>query len=1666
LEQTILLFYCKCSKNEVKRSQLEKKMAVTRINNNQVTDAAAGNTLVGINAGTKLQPYSITATKIANNLTYGSDLTITGNLTVQGTTTNVDTVNTLIKDPLITLADGQTSGTPTLDIGTIGLRGSQQSAVLAWQESSKEFVTALSSTTVSNTTFTLSAYANLHSGNTIVQGTTSLVGNIIGAVNATATITGGNLATPGTASAGGNITGANILTGGLVSATGSLTGGNIFTAGNVSATGNVTGGNIIAGNAVVGNISLSGDINVANINATGYTSVTGNVTGGNIRTAGQVSAAGTATLGAVNTGGAVSATGNVTGGNVLTGGLISATATITGGNLATGGTASATGNITGGNVLTGGQVSATGNITAGNIINNGLTTTTGNITGGNLLTGGLISATGSSTAGSYNTGGTVSATGTITGGNLATGGTASATGTITGGNLATGGTASATGNITSGAGFLGVFASVSGNVTGGNVRTNTIDSTSLANTTLTINAATISLNPTGNVGMNSRYINNLADPVADQDAATKFYVDSVAQGLDPKASVVLATTANIAPYTYNNGTAGVGATITLTSTGNLTLDGSVVTVNSRVLIKNEVGAFVNNTTQSAAFNGIYVVTTAGAPGVAAVLTRAADMNVWAEVPNAFTFVETGATLADTGWVCTANQTGTMGTTQITWTQFSGAGSYTAGNALSLTGTQFNVQYDTSASGTIGINGSNQLYIPAGAVLTTPNIGAATGTSVSVTGTVTAATHNGTTFSASGNITAGNIINNGITTVTGNITGGNILTGGLISATSTITGGNLATGGTASAGGNITGANLLTGGLISATATITGGNIATGGTVSATGNGTFGNISTAGSFSVASISATGNITGGNLLTSGVTSAGGNVTGANILTGGLISATATITGGNLATGGTASATGTITGGNIATGGTASATGNITGGNILTGGLISAASTITSGANITGANILTGGIVSATANITGGNVLTGGLVSATGSGTFANIVITGNSVNMLNPGGTIQVNGAGANTNFSVSGTGANVFFVNATTNSVSFGSSAQTTNAIAAFNTTTSILIPAGTQTQRPGTGVTGMMRFNSTTNSLEIYNNTAWIGVGSTVFTVITDQQFSGDNSTTAFTLANSSTTAATIVSINGVLQIPVSAYAVSGTTLTFTEAPATGDLIDVRALTTTTTLLSLQNVSGNGAVTLSDTTNIVTITGTANVVGDLNVTGNATILGNVATNQIINGISGVIIPSPGGNVVIDVGNTNDIATFTTNSMEIHGNIVPQSNVTYTLGTSALRWKDLYLSGNSIYLGNATISANATALIMTNPAGGQTVLAGATTTSSVAGNITGGNIITGGIVSAFGNIITGTDVSTPGRIGVGTSTPDCEITILANPQTSTYTLTGSSTTLGTDLHIVGADSSQTRIVQDTFGTGAYVAFTGRAARGTAASPTATQSSDIIAEFTGRGFSSGSLQFGNASTGKLDVVAAEAFTDTSRATNIVIYTTASGAITPTAIATFSSAAGLSVAGNVTLGNLVNSGANGVGNIGSSTTYFNTVFAKATSAQYADLAEKYTADAEYAPGTVVVFGGPAEVTVDAVDADRKVAGVVSTNPSYTMNSGLEGEHVATIALTGRVPCMVVGPVRKGDLMVAAGLGRARAEADPRVGAVIGKALEDFDGAEGTIEVVVGRF
>ena len=168
------------------------------------------------------------------------------------------------------------------------------------------------------------------------------------------------------------------------------------------------------------------------------------------------------------------------------------------------------------------------------------------------------------------------------------------------------------------------------------------------------------------------------------------------------------------------------------------------------------------------------------------------------------------------------------------------------------------------------------------------------------------------------------------------------------------------------------------------------------------------------------------------------------------------------------------------------------------------------------------------------------------------------------------------------------------------------------------------------------------------------------------------------------------------------------------------------------------------------------------------------------------------------------------------------------------------------------------------------------------------------------------------------------------------------------------------------------------------------------------------------------------------------------------------------------GTSIA-NFTTNGIENAQANSVGNIGNASNYFNTVFAKATSAQYADLAEKYLADQDYPPGTVVIFDGIAEVTQSTVDHDSRVAGIVSTNPSYVMNATLEGIAI-TVALTGRVPCRVQGPVTKGQILVSStvpGTAMAIDTSKFQPGVVIGKSLETItDNNIQIIEVAVGRF
>ena len=155
-----------------------------------------------------------------------------------------------------------------------------------------------------------------------------------------------------------------------------------------------------------------------------------------------------------------------------------------------------------------------------------------------------------------------------------------------------------------------------------------------------------------------------------------------------------------------------------------------------------------------------------------------------------------------------------------------------------------------------------------------------------------------------------------------------------------------------------------------------------------------------------------------------------------------------------------------------------------------------------------------------------------------------------------------------------------------------------------------------------------------------------------------------------------------------------------------------------------------------------------------------------------------------------------------------------------------------------------------------------------------------------------------------------------------------------------------------------------------------------------------------------------------------------------------------------------GNVTLGTLT-TGANTTA--GTITGNFSLSAGSRLNATFADLAEYYEADNPYEAGTVLEFGGDKEVTL-AEDNTTRVAGVVSTNPAYVMNSTCEGEHTVALALQGRVPCKVRGKIFKGDMLVSGGNGFARPVLFPVLGTVIGKALENFEG-EGVIEVAVSR-
>jgi len=1263
-------------------------MAITRIKNNQVTDASAGNIYLGINAAVKLQDYSVTAGKIANSLVYGSDLTVTGNLTVNGQTTTIDTVSVVIEDPILYLAANQT-GSPSLDIGFIGERGTSQNIAFVWDESAGEFVTVYTNDTTTNSTVTIASYADFHTnnanigGNIVINGTTSFVGNIISPVNITGNFAAGNISTPGQISAVGNISGGNVNAVANVETANlrvtSMTANRVvFTDDNdyLITTQNFTYDGLTAeiqGVLIVDNFTINGSDITSNANVT------------------ITSSAGNANINVSPTGTGVVNIGNITIGNNTIG--------------------SSTGNI----VLDPSANIVLPDETASAVL---------------YLTANKEIETSSNFA------------------------------------------------------YDGTTANIQGALVVDNVR---VDGNEISTTNTDGN---LTLNPNGNGFV-------------------------IVDAIDTRFLGQIETTGN----------ALIG--------GNLIVNGNITYINIDDLrVEDPI-----------------IILGTGPNGAPLTVNDGLDRGIFME------YYTTGIGNAFMGWDNSSGNMVIANNAYFTGNDVVGINSYgtlEVGNIYGQSGVFIG-----------NVNAGN--LISQGAVIGNVEI--------------------------TGNLELGNLSVTGVINTTGNITGGNLVSNAAITAATTIT-----------ATGNITGGNILTGGQLVSTQT---GNPATGaGQLYLNGSGNN------------RIDYNTNGTGAPAFTT--RSAGTKVTLFPALSG---STTDYALGIDSATMWSSIPEATA-GFKFKWYGAETEVANLTG-----TGIFSAVGNINSSGNI-----------SATGNITGANlILTTGIIDSTA--------------------GRITINGSDADVDFAVDGdTVANVFYVDAGTGTASFGNSTQTTGAVVSFNTPNSILIPVGNSAQRP-TGVTGMVRFNTTLDSLEFYDADGWISAG-TVFTVIDSQVFNGDGSTVAFTLDSDQTTDSCIVSINGVVQIPVVAYAVAGTILTFTEAPLSQDVIEVRKITTTVTVKAISNSVGNAVIEVEDTSSNVYIT---------------------------------------------------------------GNLVPIANNTQDLGSESLRWKDGYFSGNSITLGN---------IVLKNTSGNTLAFFGPDGTTP--GVLSSNNVDTTSIAN--------------GNASVQTLSSSGNVVINAGGSSNVLTVSSSGISVAGNINVSGniiapqilAVQSPLLYLQDdapfpyNFDIGFFSNFTG--------GPGNTfQNTGVVRDFADNEWKF----FSNVATPVGNTVTFDA--------NTTYDTVAMGQLR------------VNLMGNATA--IINGGSNGVGNIGSATSVFNTAFIKATSAQYADLAENYEADAMYEPGTVVCFGGAKEVTMCNIEDSTRVAGVISTNPSYLMNSGQTGEHVAAVALQGRVPTKVTGQIRKGDLIVSAGDGRGQANNDARAGTIIGKALADFDGQDGVIEVVVGR-
>ena len=557
-----------------------------------------------------------------------------------------------------------------------------------------------------------------------------------------------------------------------------------------------------------------------------------------------------------------------------------------------------------------------------------------------------------------------------------------------------------------------------------------------------------------------------------------------------------------------------------------------------------------------------------------------------------------------------------------------------------------------------------------------------------------------------------------------------------------------------------------------------------------------------------------------------------------------------------------------------------------------------------------------------------------------------------------------------------------------------------------------------------------------------------------------------------------------------------------GTSLTYTNSPnalATTSVGGGGATSANGSTYSVQFnnsgiISGDSNITWDFNNRIFSVNGNANITGNIN--GTANIVGSRLVSNIATGTTPLVVTSTTrvanlnvatsgvANTVNDAAQGNITSVGTLTSLNSSGNITAPIIAANTNGTG-----NNFKVGDDAWIGDINVTNTMVIKGQQDGANGYIIFGTGDTTSTLGragtgaltyngafssvGNANVGNLGTGGLITATGNI-RGANLVTPGVLSVTGNANVGNLgtagVIVSSIATGTAPFTIASTTKVTNLNadlldgydLASAATNSTVVLRSADGSvfanifygvgnnlsniqGANVSGqVGNALVAgtvyTAAQPNITSTGILTSVSV-----SGNANIGNIGTGGLITA-----TGNLNAGNII-----TGGIV--------SATGNITGGNLTLANAstITTGANT--NIGYFTGNWQLTAGSRMTATYADLAEYYEADQHYEPATVLEFGGDKEVTL-ATDGTARVAGVVSTDPAYAMNANCQG--IATpIALQGRVPTKVRGTVRKGDMMISAGDGYARPSLTPHMGTVIGKALENFDGIEGVIEVAVGR-